>query len=302
MHHPPELLALLREARERPEDDVPYSVLADWLADHDQGQVAELIRVHRALERLDEDDLARSPLEGRHRELLPGPLGWVEPFPPGVTDWWFEKGLLHLAMGNDAFTELCVAQGEPPDAWGWIGGVKVSGPITPKQIARWQRCPFPPGTALDLSETNLALAGGRALATCPALAGLGELNLDHNSIGTKGVTALASSPHLAGIRRLGLARNRCGREGALALAASPYLSDLTHLNLEDGSGGWAGLVALMTSPYLSRRMSLVFIPHEEPVNVSNVPQANACRHIEAGDNNKEGEHPRVRRRTFRYQT
>jgi uncharacterized protein (TIGR02996 family) len=46
MSAPPELLTLLREAKERPEDDTPRLVLGDWLTDQgdERGEHIRLLR------------------------------------------------------------------------------------------------------------------------------------------------------------------------------------------------------------------------------------------------------------------
>ena len=68
----PEVLALLAEARDRPEEDGPRLVLADYLMEHgDPAEQArgEFIRLQVLSERLPEGDRGRVPLVRRAHEL-----------------------------------------------------------------------------------------------------------------------------------------------------------------------------------------------------------------------------------------
>src|SRR5262249_51790005 len=69
----PEVLAFLREAKEKPEDDTPRLVLADWLeenGDAADAARAELIRLGCRLARLPEDDPRRREARAREEQLL----------------------------------------------------------------------------------------------------------------------------------------------------------------------------------------------------------------------------------------
>jgi ribosomal protein S4 len=103
---------------------------------------------------------------------------------------------------------------------------------------------------------QLGHAGVEALAACPYLAGLTELDLSYNRIGEPGAQALAASRHLASLTTLDLGGNQIGDVGARALAASPYLAGLTELILYDNGIGEAGAQALAASPQLARLTTL----------------------------------------------
>jgi uncharacterized protein (TIGR02996 family) len=90
-------------------------------------------------------------------------------------------------------------------------------------------------------ERNAALAG--VLASCPGLAGLKRLRLNHGGVGDEGGLALARSPHLGGLEFLGLDGNplSAGVESALRERFGRRLclgqSDLPNFTL--GELGWA---------------------------------------------------------------
>jgi hypothetical protein len=106
---------------------------------------------------------------------------------------------------------------------------------------------------LDLSSNEIGPAGARALADCPALAGLRVLDLGLNRIGTEGARALASSPHLANLRELGVSWNNLDGEAVLALASSGCLGQLRILQVGSGRRITVpdkALRALAESPHL----------------------------------------------------
>jgi uncharacterized protein (TIGR02996 family) len=81
------------------------------------------------------------------------------------------------------------------------------------------------------TKSVLGLAGVRALASAPALSGLGHLDLTWNRSGYAGVESLAASPFLSNLTTLVLDGSTVGTRGAKALAASPFLKRLTCLGL-----------------------------------------------------------------------
>jgi uncharacterized protein (TIGR02996 family) len=107
----------------------------------------------------------------------------------------------------------------------------------------------------DLSRYSekyvLSLAGVRALASAPALAGLEHLDLTWNRAGPAGVESLAASPFLANLTTLILDKGDVGTRGAKALAASPFLKRLTCLSLRSTGLGHEAARALAGSPNLA---------------------------------------------------
>ncbi len=152
-------------------------------------------------------------------------------------------------------------------------------------------------TQLDLSNTQLASPGLRALLASPALTGLTRLDLSSNYIGAAGATALAGaeprrltwlhlgltnlraegaralaeSNSLARLRVLWLNSNNLDDEGVAALAGSPNLPHLRELHL-DGNVESAGAQALIEAPQLARVRQLSlrssYITHHERERLS----------------------------------
>jgi hypothetical protein len=147
---------------------------------------------------------------------------------------------------------------------------------------------------LDVGQTDMTLAGLRALlaspyltelrqlrvsfcevgdegaelvAGCAKLAGLLSLKMSFCSVGDAGVQALASSPYLTGLRVLKLwgdgdrTTGRRGErsisdDGARAIAGSANFRNLVALRVRENSIGDEGAVALAESPHLNDLMYL----------------------------------------------
>src|SRR5262249_46720446 len=87
-------------------------------------------------------------------------------------------------------------------------------------------------TALALDDNRLGDVGAQAVAAALALRRWRTLCLAGNDLGVAGVRALAASPHVAGVTSLDVSRNRAiAGAGVEALAASPYLKELRTLDL-----------------------------------------------------------------------
>jgi uncharacterized protein (TIGR02996 family) len=87
--------AFLEAILERPEDDAPRLVYADWLDEHGDPDRAEFIRLQCGLAGLEEDDPRRPPLLARERELLGRrQQEWLGPLRPLLRRWTFRRGFL----------------------------------------------------------------------------------------------------------------------------------------------------------------------------------------------------------------
>jgi uncharacterized protein (TIGR02996 family) len=106
-------------------------------------------------------------------------------------------------------------------------------------------------TALGVSQCGLRPAAVEALAACPGLSRLRELDLSRNLVGPAAV-ALARSPHLANLTHLNLADAHIEGPGLIALAESPHLANLTSLNLAGNLLTAAAAQALRAAPHLTR--------------------------------------------------
>ncbi len=114
-----------------------------------------------------------------------------------------------------------------------------------------------PLKTLNLGHNGVLSECARAIAECPALAGLTKLFLYgiESLIGAEGVRALANSPYLAQLRYLDPG-HAIGDEGAQALAASPFWRRMTELTLNSCNIGPEGIRALAGSPVLDSVESL----------------------------------------------
>jgi uncharacterized protein (TIGR02996 family) len=228
--------ALLGAVIERPDDDGPRLVYADWLEEHDEPARAEFIRVQCSLARLPAKDPRQPALQHREQELL-GQYGWVwaEAFAPVVSEWAYRRGFIER-IGMRLETS--------PDA---ILAVLRKAPIRHLRDTS-QFC--------DLSGIVDAL---------PHLGCLTGLELwylyafDNALLGT-----ILASPHLANLRTLILHHDRNGNmaeERVLVEAMhSPHRANLEELAV-NVDGTWRGpsrklLNAIATSPYLGKLRKL----------------------------------------------
>ena len=87
--------ALLAEIIDRPEEDAPRLVYADWLDDQGEPDRAAFIRASVELARLDLADERRPAREAEAlRLLLPRKKGWAGPLRRLVRGWEFSRGLV----------------------------------------------------------------------------------------------------------------------------------------------------------------------------------------------------------------
>jgi uncharacterized protein (TIGR02996 family) len=274
---PLDLLALLRAAKEEPDDLVPRRLLADWLEEHGQPERAEHIRLQ--LERV--TAVPRRPLPGpREAELLARFADdWLGPLRPYLmSPYELTRGLLHVTGDNRKMSSKAGRATLTPESFAWVECLRMSG-VGPVTASAFAALPALAGVLrLNLyGNDRLEAAGAQALAKSPHLANLIALNLhgcfvsdtglealansthlaaltdlrlQHNGIGDVGVTALTQSKHLMRLRRLSLLDNLVGNRGVIALANSPILATVAHLDLSHNHFSADGVFALAHSPYL----------------------------------------------------
>jgi uncharacterized protein (TIGR02996 family) len=256
----PELLALLKEAKERPRDDTPLLVLADWLeeqpaeADRARGQY-----VRAACEWSRREDLRHDPLweEMKSLENRHG-AEWLGPLDQNGVKWAFRRGLLHLEVETTRLGWLRSPSWAGTEAWAWVEALKLTKLSSPavRQLAGSPLL----GSLTDLDLDCAAPAEGEdvaALAASPGLADIQILQVRHMRQG--GVVALLPSPHLRNLRRLELWSNGLRDQDVRALLASmPYMERLDTLRLANDRFGDEGVRALAGSPRLAGLISLHF--------------------------------------------
>jgi uncharacterized protein (TIGR02996 family) len=152
--------------------------------------------------------------------LAAGPTGRLE-----------ELGLVSVNLPAQALRALAAAPPLPA-----LERLAITNGFTPDivaALAEWLASDrLPRLRALEITfSPSLGGAGAAALAACPGLARLRELELTGSRVSNRAAQALAASPHLANLRVLRLEQNGIHGTGARALAESPHLQGLRVLDL-----------------------------------------------------------------------
>jgi uncharacterized protein (TIGR02996 family) len=237
--------AFLRAILERPEDDAPRLVYADWLTDNgdeaDRDR-AEFIRAQIELA----SGARRERLASREAELLHSYADeWREALPEFMRhrSTQFERGFpgrVRCWLEDFAQQAEAIWQAAPVTALDLFDPSGMSGDVdfSPQQHAR----------NLD---TYL-----KAAAAVPHLRHVRTLSICETGIRGRHVTTILSSPHLTGLRSLDLTCNGHGDSLAEAVAASASES-LTSLDLRENDLGNGGATALANSPRLANLTTLL---------------------------------------------
>jgi uncharacterized protein (TIGR02996 family) len=226
--------AFIQANIESPEDDDERLIYADWLADHDQADRGDLIRVQCELARLPPDDPRAEPLLKRQRKLL-RPANrkvWEAGRPQFAGKGEFVRGFLMPSLKEPVTTFV----GRQPEDFG----------------------PFPLWrvTLTGLANDPRRIEHLTELTTSRNLLRAGELHLIANSIGASGMKVFAVCPHLTHVRKLSLRRNWMRVEGMKHLVEGASWPRVTHLDL---AGNWlddAGVELLAGSPLLANIVEL----------------------------------------------
>jgi uncharacterized protein (TIGR02996 family) len=233
----PELLGLLQACKEKPEDDGPRLILADWLDDHSRGPADEArVRAIRAgveAGRLPEGDERRRSLEDEARKLfVTHENEWLGPLVPFCGRWYsaIERGMLHVtARGGEILTKAG-AEAARSEEYAWVDSLRIgrfSSEAGEKLLASGL---LPSLNALSLADTDFDWRGIKALALSPQLANLRELNLSQTRTGIH-LGPLVHSPHLGNLRSLNLDSTGAGASGTIDLAGTKKLPALRELVL-----------------------------------------------------------------------
>jgi uncharacterized protein (TIGR02996 family) len=250
--------ALLAAVRASPDEDLPRLAFADWYDEHGDAARAEFIRAQVEADRLDESDPVRVALEDRADALLAEHRAeWLGSAGDHTNRWVFRRGFVESAAVEVARFADCAdaifrawpvrhLRFQTADGY-YVGDDDVRELTRSAWLARLT------GLTLFVDADSLSPDAAAALAECPHLADLRDLDLNAHDpgagLGPEGVRRLANSPHLRRLTALRLRWQCISDEGARALADSPLLPRLRLLDLgaiHDLTD--AGLLALLTSP------------------------------------------------------
>ena len=243
--------ALWRAVVDRPHDDAPRLIYADWLDEHGHQDRAEFIRVQCRLAALDEDDPARVPLERQEGRLwLRHRSAWRAALPFRYRDCPFRRGFFHPRCHLSAKRFL----GLPDDLFAqaplWDVSLTLRGADALPELTGSDRLRRLGGVEIDGSGLGPGDLAG--LLNTPTLDNVRELGLRGGPYGPDHLRAVADSPVAGRLRRLTVfSAPGLGREGAEVLAASPAVRNLEVLTLTNCGLGDGGLRALLGSPHLT---------------------------------------------------
>jgi uncharacterized protein (TIGR02996 family) len=214
---------LLAQVLERPDDDAPRLVYADWYEEHGQVHRAEFIRLQCRLAQLGEQDPERLALEQREADL------WFA----YRTEWQsrkfageFRRGFVHkvrrtasmfLRAGEDLFAAVPVEELQVSAVrtdWAAFAASPLLGRLS----------------GLDLEYNRLGAEELRAVLAATRPQGLRALSLQSTGFRVEHARELARWPGLPHLRRLDLSQNRLDEAALAELAGTPFDS-LTWLDL-----------------------------------------------------------------------
>jgi uncharacterized protein (TIGR02996 family) len=251
----PGAVAFLRDIKERPDDDTPRLVYADWLDEQGDADRAEFIRVQCELER-GPDDAPVSELRKRARALEKKyARRWL---PPTLLAWNGKKGEQLKKWTAKEYTEW---SSRPIAEWsfrrGFLDAVVLRRPLQAGLVRT-------AAEALDLEPLRCLTLDCHLwpvpfsevlaeLATTPHLEALRELRL-MGQVTSEAVGRVASSPHLTGLHELELSRGFSYVPSASVAADVQVLVDtplgrrLTALSLTLEAGEGPGFLRALTTP------------------------------------------------------
>jgi len=251
----PEELAFLSRVRERPDDDGPRLIFADWFDERGDAR-GEFIRVQCALARLSDADPRRTELEQREKELLDKHQARWTAGLQGLSSsslCTYRRGFVEsISVDAKAFLE----RGKEIFRYGPIRHVRffdVAGCLA--ALADSPLLSLIP--EIDLCGNSLGNSGVDQLARSKRLQNLEYLNLGFNDLTDQALRTLAGMPQLSQLRELYLNDNRqIGTPGLRALADSASLPNLRHLDLSGNLLSGTALRVLINGDALKKLDSL----------------------------------------------
>jgi uncharacterized protein (TIGR02996 family) len=258
----PEVLAFLKAIKEqefdgshgsdwsdaRPLNDAPRLVFADWLEEHGNGGLAELIRVTCEAAQACQTwcltgnkDRREGTLNRRARRLSKVcETGWLQLLTPEQQQWLqpmrrrkriichFYRGLIHISFDAVDLRQLESLAGS--EAWAWVEDIDLYH-VNGETIAAVAASPLLNGPcSLDTTEVDLDSAAASTLAHSRRLTKLSNLRLSGHFSGAA-LERIVASPHLTRLTKLELIGGPVSDEVAAALVRLPLPRHVTVLGL-----------------------------------------------------------------------
>jgi len=226
----PEVVALLADCKEHPDDDTPRLVLADWLEERDDAR-GSFLRAQVEAARRPEGDPERARLEAEAAGLLlRHEAAWLGRLRPHLLGWEFARGLVHVrALAK----ELRGAAGRDigRETLAWVEGFRLfdAGPHLPHLAGAGL---LDGARVLDLKYNRVGDAALRSWLAAAPLPLVQDLDLFANQLGPASAQALAATEALPALRRLNVGGNPLGDAGLYELTWPRHFRHLETLQLE----------------------------------------------------------------------
>jgi len=275
--------AFLETIFERPEDDGPRLVYADWLDEHGHTDRAEFIRVQIESSKVAPRTAAHRAFAKRERALLAKRrTDWF-----GEFDGWELNKIFAIRRGFvdgiDAYGQVFLHHMDKHFQRNPIQEVRLEGmkremaievarhprlarlrklemckaEIDANTLREFLASPHAANlTSLAIGDNEIGSEGAELLSYASPLENLRELNIRHNGVGSEGLLALARNAGLPKLRQLNICGNMHTADDVLALLESPHRGELRSLNLWFTNLRDAGLRKLIACPSLQRITSL----------------------------------------------
>src|SRR5262249_24080769 len=150
----PEVVALLRECKNRPDDLTSFLVLADWLDEHGQDAERAMAALIRHDCSLDEPLPHPSENETRDQLLRSHRDSWL-PEGPVPRDCRIGRGLLRVGYTVQDGPQLAPPGPTLPGGWEWVERLKLAGIKSGNVHYALDAAPLQSVSRLSLSYSNL---------------------------------------------------------------------------------------------------------------------------------------------------
>lgn len=248
----PQLLGLLDDARENPDDDTPRLILADWLEEHDHTDLAACVREEVTRARCDD-----SPDEDAMPQERPASViqDWEDRLRGYFQSFRFHRGLVQLHAHASLLADVT-----DPVLLAWVDGLWLETTWeSPEIYARIPLLPRVNSLRLTLYEHPFR-DDEHACACLHSLSQtrLTQLDLGQGAIGSEFLTELANWPGADRLTLLNLANNALDVQELTILCQSPVLTNVRSLDLRDNQTG-DGLGAILTHATHGRKIESLFL-------------------------------------------